>query len=443
MRFAKLSLAAIMAMGVSAFADVQNIKVSGDAKLYYSTDDAGNVDLFDKASSMGQAAVNIAVSADLANGVAGKISFVALSTLGLENNLVSDVWAGNDGGTSTQWWANEAWLAKTFGKTTVKVGRQELDTPLAFSEKWNIAANSFDAAVVLNQDIPKTTLVAAWVGKGNGTGNGDVVRGGSYGKFNADMFSAYGSAIDDTLGNTINTNAAGAYAIAAITTAIPMTTAQIWYYNVNNIAKALWLQADVSPVKGLTIGAQYANIDLDNNLYVGNDVTDNVDSSSAWAVKVGYAMGDLSVSAAYSSTDKDGVVDIANTATGLNGSQSKLYTEAWWSYGYVSAPATDAYTLTAEYSLKDIADFGAYYTHTSYDHTAKNADAVAFIRDNDKWSTNKDVDMDEFTLTASKKLGALDATLAYIYTDADDQNLDANGNGQSYNTVQVYLTYNF
>jgi len=465
MKFAKLSLAAIMAMGVSAFADVQNIKVSGDAKLFYGTNEAdewngalGNganehkpqdPTLFGQDNSYGQAAVDLAVSADLSNGVAGKISFVALSTLGLENNLVSDTWAGDQGGVSTQWWANEAWIAKTLGKTTIKVGRQELDTPLAFSEKWNIAANSFDAAVVLNQDLPKTTLVAAWVGKGNGTGTA-VVRGGNNGDTNADMFRTFGSAIDDTLDNNASAgtvNAAGAYAVAAITTAIPMTTAQVWYYNVNNIAKAYWLQADVSPVKGLTIGVQYANIDVDNSLYaLTNQTADNIlrnaDSSSAWAAKVGYAMGDLSVSAAYSSTDKDGIVDVANTATGLKGSQSKLYTEAWWSYGYVGAPATDAYTLTAEYSLKDVADFDAYYTHTSYDHTAKNATVVALIH-GDAWNTNKDVEMDEFTLTASKKLGSLDATLAYIYTDADDQNKDANGNGQSYNTVQVYLTYNF
>ena len=165
MRFAKLSLAAIMAMGVSAFADVQNIKVSGDAKLYYATSDAGDYDLFDKANSMGQAALDVSVSADLANGVAGKMSVVALNTLGLENNLVSAVW---EAGLGNQWWVSEAWLAKTFGKTTVKVGRQELDTPFAFSEKWSIATNTFDAAVVLNQDIPKTTLVAAWVGRGNG-----------------------------------------------------------------------------------------------------------------------------------------------------------------------------------------------------------------------------------------------------------------------------------
>jgi len=416
-----------MAMSVSAFADVQNIKVSGDAKLYYSTDDSGNNDLFSQDSSIGQAAFNLGASADLANGVAGKISITSLSTLGLENNLVSNTWAAKNttvpDRVKTQWWVNEAWLAKTLGKTTIKVGRQELDTPLAFSEKWNIAVNTFDAAVVLNQDIPKTTLVGAWVGRGNGAGKssaalseGGVVNAAVDG---ADPFRTYGSAIIDTAANTFTPvgdapTAGGAYALGVVTTAIPMTTAQVWYYNVVNLATAYWLQADVSPMKGLSVGAQYANINPDSKVdtFVGGNVKD----SKAWAAKVGYAMGDLSVSAAYSSTDKDGTLDVANTATGLYKSQSKLYTEAWWSYGVVSAPDTDAWTLTAEYGLKDIADLGLYYTGTSSDTNA---------------------DMTEVTLTASKKFGSLDTTLAYIYTDFDVPNSDA------VNTVQVYLTYNF
>jgi len=417
MKFAKLSLAAIMAMSVSAFADVQNIKVSGDAKLFYATsDDNGNGDLFDKKSSMGQAALDISVSADLANGVAGKMSVVALNTLGLENNLVSEVW---ESGLGNQWWVSEAWLAKTFGNTTFKVGRQELDTPFAFSEKWSIATNTFDAAVVLNQDIPKTTLVAAWVGRGNGNtalndrlggineATGAEATGGIGLNFAADGADPFETYYSD-----------GAYTAGIVTTAIPMTTAQAWYYDIVNVAQAYWLQADVAPMKGLTFGVQYANVDAEDAGY-NND-------TSAWAIKAGYELSGLSLSASYSSVD-DGDVNIANTATNYLGTpatdgqptaQSKLYTEAWWSYGYVSAPDTDAWTLAAEYGLKDIADLGLYYTGTSTDNANK-------------------ADMTEVTLTASKKFGNLDTTLAYIYTDFDAPNSDAD------NMIQVYLTYNF
>jgi len=409
MKFAKLSLAAIMAMGVSAFADVQNIKVSGDAKLYYHTSDAGDIDMFDKANSMGQAGIDLSVSANLANGVAGKLEITALNTLGLENNLVSQVW---EAGLGNQWWASEAWIAKTFGKTTFKIGRQELDTPFAFSEKWSIAENTFDAAVVLNQDIPKTTLVAAWVGRGNGNTALNDRLGGINEAKDAEAAGGIGLNFAADGADPFETYYSdGAYAAGIVTTAIPMTTAQAWYYDVVNVAQAYWLQADVAPMKGLTVGVQYANVDAED-AGLKND-------TSAWAAKVGYELSGLSLSASYSSVD-DGDVYIANTATGYLGgtAQSKLYTEAWWSYGQVSAPDTDAWTLTAEYSLENVADLGLYYTGTSTDNAKKN-------------------DMTEVTLTASKKIGNLDTTLAYIYTDFDAPNSDAE------NTVQVYLTYNF
>jgi hypothetical protein len=396
MKLAKLSLAAIVALSVSAFAEVENVKFSGDAKLYYGTDDSGNNDLFDKDGAYGQAAATIAVTADLADGVAGKLSVTGLSTLGLENNLVSATWAGYEGGVESQWWVSEAWLAKTFGNTTIKVGRQELDTPLAFTETWNIAKNTFDAAVLLNSDLPETTLVAAWVGRGNGA-NGGVVRGVVNG---TDPFDTYVKE--------------GAYAVAAITKLIPMTTAQVWYYNVVDVADAWWLQADVNledVSEGLTAGAQYGFIDVDG-------VSDD---TSGFALKLGYKMDNLKLCAAYSSTDEDGPVRLANTATGLGDmSQSKLYTEAWWNYGYVSANDVDSYMLRAAYSMEDVADFMAQYT-------AADAGKKSMVED-----------MNEFTLTASKSFGNLNTTLAYIYTDADDQN-----DGDSYNTVQVYLNYNF
>ncbi len=402
MRLAKLSLAAIVALGVSAFADVQNVKFSGNAKLYYDTTDMDPNDLFDQSNSRGQAAATIAMSADLADGVAGKIAVTGLSTLGLENNLVGGLWAGatsrnnNVVGLSAQWWVQEAWLAKTFGNTTIKVGRQELDTPLAFTEKWNIAENTFDAAVLLNNDLPQTTLVAAWVGRGNGAPGGQVVYGVENG---SDPFATF--AVE------------GAYAFAAITKLIPNTTAQVWYYNVVQAAQAWWLQADANLgelLPGLSAGIQYANIDPD---------AAGADTSSAVAVKLGYTIDALKLAAAYSTTDSDGAINISNVATGhTKGSQTKLYTDAWWNYGYVGMKDTDAFMLSAEYNMEGVADFYAQYTNAD---TGKN-----------------NADMTEFALTASKSFGNLDTTLAYIYTDADDQN-----NGSSYNTIQVYLTYNF
>jgi len=420
MKLVKMSLAAAVLLGASAFA-IDNVKVSGDAKLYYTTNNTGNLDLFDKDSSAADTAVRIGATGDLTKGVSFGVTGYAVSTLGLENNLVSNTWTGAHGVTANgspfgaqvddQAWISEMWMAATLGKTTAKLGRMELDTPLAFSEKWSIVANTFDAAVLINQDIPDTTVVGAWVGKGNGVNTVGVVTAGANAINNS---TAIG---DNVVGAGANFNtflSDGAYALAVVNNSFKPLTAQAWYYNVQNVADAYWLQADINceKIKGLTIGAQYADLDPKGLL-------DGVNDSSAYAFKLGYTgVENLSVSAAYSDVDKDGVLKVANVATNnLGAAQSKLYTEAWWNYGYVGTADATSWNVTAEYNA-GIAKLGAYYTNVSID--------------------NVNVDMDEVTVTATKSFGPLDATLAYISTDADDQNA-----GDRYDTVQAYLTLNF
>lgn len=438
MKLVKMSLAAAVLLGASAFA-IDNIKVSGDAKLYYNTNDMGDADLFDKSSSAADTALRLSVTGDLTKGVSFGVTGYAVSTLGLENNLVSQTWTGAHDMTANgssigvqaddQAWIGEMWVAATLGKTTAKLGRMELDTPLAFSEKWSIVPNTFDAAVLINQDIPDTTVVGAWVGKANGVNalgdnglngvtsntpdlglDGIVGAGANFGTFASD----------------------GAYAAAIVNNSFKPLTAQAWYYNVVDVADAYWLQADLNCqlVKGLTVGAQYANISPKGAIESFLDGVGSNDDSSAYAFKLGYnGVQNLKVSAAYSKADADGVLKIANVATNnLVAAQSKLYTEAFWNYGYVGAPDAKSWNITAEYDA-GLAKLGTYYTDVSIGDT--NAVNLAV-------GGKDNVDMKEFAVTATKSFGPLDATLAYISTDADDQNA-----GDRYNTVQAYLTLNF
>ncbi len=420
MKLVKMSLAAAVLLGASAFA-IDNVKVSGDAKLFYTTNNTGNFDLFDKDSSAADTALRLGVTGDLTKGVSFGVTGYAVSTLGLENNLVSNTWTGAHGVQANgspfgaqvddQAWIGEMWVAASLGKTTAKLGRMELDTPLAFSEKWSIVPNTFDAAVLINQDIPDTTVVGAWVGKGNGVNAIGVATGGAKAINNS---TAIG---DNVVGSGADFNtflSDGAYALAVVNNSFKPLTAQAWYYNVQNVADAYWLQADIKceKIKGLTIGAQYADLDPKGLLDAAND-------SKAYAFKLGYTgVENLSVSAAYSNVDEDGTLKVANVATNnLGAAQSKLYTEAWWNYGYVGTADATSWNATAEYNA-GIAKLGAYYTNVSID--------------------NANVDMDEVTVTATKSFGPLDATLAYISTNADDQNA-----GDRYDTVQAYLTLNF
>jgi imipenem/basic amino acid-specific outer membrane pore len=182
-------------------------------------------------------------------------------------------------------------------------------------------------------------------------------------------------------------------------------------------------------VKGVKIGAQYASIDPKGVVDAYTDhLPGNAKSSDAYAVKLAYeGVENLKVSAAYSETDKDGLLKIANTATNnLETAQSKLYTEAWWNYGYVGAPGAESMNVTAEYDA-GVAKVGVYFTDVDVKPTG----------------AATTTDMTEIAVTASKDFGPLNATLAYISTDADDQNQDVNNNGQRYDSIQAYLTLNF
>ena len=399
-----MSMVAALLLGANAFA-IENVKVTGDAKLFYSTDDSTTVDgagkeiggLFDQSSSAGQAAVNIALTADLLENVSAGVSMTGLSTLGLQNNLVANVWEQQDSLNGGDYWFSEAWMATTMGKTTAKVGRQTLDTPLLFTETWSIAQNTFDSVVLINQDLPDTTLVGAYVGSVNAlasTGFGGVA----------------GAPTQGTQGSRyLNV---GAYAVGAVNNSMKELTVQAWYYDVLNptatalnVADALWVSADLD-MDGILAGIQYSQ----QSSVVGAD-------GDMTALMVGYAMKDVATfKVAYSMTD-----DTVGAGKNLAGAQTKAYTELWWNYGTVVAADTNTILVSAEATVSDIELFASY--------------GMA-----DSGAANND--LSELAISASKSYGPLDTSVVFINTDADAGAAGVAGNNVE-NMLQVYLTLNF
>lgn len=418
-----MSLAAAVLLGASAFA-IDNVKVSGDAKLYYYTDDKNSGDLFSKTTSAADTALRVGVTGDLAKNISFGVAGYGISTLGLENNLVSNTWSSahtiTDGGVSDEAWIGELWIAATYGKTTLKAGRMLLDSPLSFSETWSIAPNSYEAVVLINQDIPDTTLVGVYAGHSNGVNSVGYTDGALPTPNNTS-----GNGLDGVLGDGAKFGvhgANGANVAGIINNSYKPLTVQAWYWNAVSAADAFWLQGDVNCelIKGLKLGAQYTEIAPKGEFEGAHD-------SKGYAFKVGYeGIENLKLSAAYSAIDKDSVFKVANLATNNTVSaQSKLYTEAFWNYGYVGSPDAKTVNLTAEYN-SDIAKFGVYYTNVN------NAIFATLA------TPRVGVDMQEVALSATKSFGPLDTTLAYVSTDADDQN-----NGSQSNAIQAYLTLNF
>ena len=386
MKFTKLSLIAAIAVTTAMAGDA---KISGNAKLFYDTTDASTNDFFDKDSSRGDTALELKYSRDVVEGITLNAGLTGVSTLGLENELVSSTWVSHNGGVADQMYLDTANMVAKVANTTLVVGRQMLDTPFFYSETWNIVPNTFDAAVAVNNDIPDTTLVAAWVGRGNGIGGGATV-----------------NAANDGVG--FNSFAGGhpAYAFAVVNKSVPNTALQAWYYSIPTVAKTYWLQADTTVAKNITLGAQYASAKLNS---ASND-------TNAAAVKVGYSMGAAKAHIAYSKRNSVAGIDISNIATGHgSASASRLYTEAFWNYGFVGSQNAETVAIGGSYDL-GAAQVGL--SHTSVDTGSFNND------------------MKETALTASTKVGPVNATVAYINTHAQAVSGDID-------TVQAYLTVPF
>ncbi|MFC2073647.1 hypothetical protein ACFLR3_00200 [Campylobacterota bacterium] len=389
--------------------------------------------MFDKEESFADAAIHLGITADLTENVSAGVSVIGVSTLGLENNLVSGTYSNahtattgtgatflgssftqplNLGGVSVddELWVSEAWIAGTAFDTTLKAGRQAVDTPLAFTETWGIDKNTFEGAVLINQSIPDTTIVAAWLGKSNGSADDTA------GVLNSIGGAAAGYVSEGGKFNTFAKD--GAYAFGVINNSWKPLTAQAWAYDLQGLAKAYWVQADLD-AEGVLAGFQYSRVDA---------VIDGYVDSNTYAVMAGYAMKDVvTVKAAFSkveSTDSLALsIGAANTAT--TSGQSKLYTEMWWNYGFVTLNNTEAMSLTAEMTVEGV-DLLAGLYQSNY-----NDDIL-------------DAKMTELTVAASKSFGPLDATVAYSYGDLDvSMDNDTAGLRNKNHTLQVYLTYNF
>ncbi len=444
MRLTKLSLIAAMLIGSTAFA-IENTKVSGDVKLFYGTMDSDvgtyksvlggtKPSFFDAEGAYGNAAANLELTTDLTKGVSAGVKGTYITTLGLENNLVDNTWsnahtispatgasfASELGGKQLDdaFFMGELWVAGSAFDTTIKVGRQAVDTPLAFTETWGIDQNTFEGAVLINQSIPDTTLVATYLGKHNGS---------SWDPKSTDLPLAPGTLNDINLGgvqggaaqagitsqngafNTFGTN--GVYVAGLVNNTIKPLTVQAWYYSLQQLADATWFQADLN-VGGILAGAQYTSVDVNNA----------TDKDEAFAVMLGYEAKDVvTIKVAYSDVDDKGALGgVANVATTTG--QSKLYTEMWWAYGNVSDTGAESFSLTAEATVAGIGLLAGYY--------------VADINP----TPAVDTEVTEIAFVASKSFGPLDTSVAIILDNEEDN--VANTDNDT-NHLQVYLTYNF
>lgn len=171
MKFAKLSLAAIVVAGLttSSFAAdtladaFKNGKVKGELRAWY----------FDKDVEKDAAGSADIISTGLIiNYVTDKLHGFKMGAT-MQSNFAPDadvdaksVFAKDMYGSGAV--LSEAYLEYGIGKTTAKVGRQFISTPLVNGSGSRMIKESFEGATIVNTDLPATTLLAGYVDKFQG-----------------------------------------------------------------------------------------------------------------------------------------------------------------------------------------------------------------------------------------------------------------------------------
>ena len=267
----------------------------------------------------------------------------------------------------------QAYMNYAYGNTTIKIGRQELNTPMVGIDDARMLPNLFEAAVLSNTDIENTRIIAAHVTRETVGTFGNIYAGGMLG-----VTSGYGLGINQALsgdfvnmgtvalgdtdlnadGSTDNSTA-GVTALAAVYTGIENLKLQAWDYIAWNILNAVYLDADyawaVTDTVKLNVAAQYINERDSGDTFAG------FVNSDYFGGKIGVSYGSLSGYAAYSSTGKSDGATHGGIITPWGGMPA--YTQGMVTRHQFFAD-TDSWKMAGAYTISAYGvSTAAYYTH--------------------------------------------------------------------------------
>jgi len=216
-------------------------------------------------------------------------------------------------------YVGQLYLQYDINKTTFKIGRQEINTPLAGMDDARMLPNLFEGALITNKSLDKTTLIlehfwnmaygtfanaysaCSYLGLQAGYGCG------GYTSLNVGL-AKYDTGTFMNMGKqAIGKSNAGVTVLAAIYEGIPNLKLQLWDYYAWDMLNAVYLQGDytfnVANMK-TTVSAQYINeTNVGNNIkkVFGKEVGANL-----FGAKINVnPVSSLNVYAAWSTTGKD------------------------------------------------------------------------------------------------------------------------------------------
>jgi len=338
-----LSSIAMATLISSLQATEQATTVKGKGQVYYyTTDNSGAGNLFDKESTQSAGAVTLDVAHKVTDAITANFTAVGYSHLG------SSFGESKMEGSNTGSYFNVANLTGTFGDNTVVVGRQLLATPMLGGFDWKLAPGAFEAATLVNNSVDKFTFIASYVNKHRANDNGD-----NFTKL-ADNNYALGMGYSD------------------------LVDANIWFYNVD-AGNYTQVYGDISKdLNGVTLAGQAVSTKYDAG-----------DDSLLYGLKVGTALSGLDVSIAYD--------HVEDRVTGMVGIDS-MYTSSW--NHFASQDIGDSWKVEAS---KEISGVNTSVSYADYEtlgneldlilgYTVSDTTSVDAIFTNTKYTENADAD---------------------------------------------------
>lgn len=360
MKLAKLSLAAIVVAGLttSSFAAdtladaFKEGKISGELRAWYID---RNKDLANSSSDIFLAGMQLRYNTGTFYGLSLGVT-TQTSAAPFADDEAKEVFGTNQNddlyGSGTQ--LSEAYVNYTIGKTTAKIGRQFIKTPLIGSSTSRMITQSFEGALVTNTDLPDTSVIVGAVTKFQDRADGD----GGVGQF-----------------EELNKDHDYAYTAMVINKSIPNVELTVQYLTFDDDAKGSTASSRIQGYEDYYFEAEYTNKynNFDYGIAANYLYTDwkHYEEAMMYGVKLNFGYGNFKTYVAYSSISDD--VGNKGVKAGLGGGAQPNYVKGKQVRVGTYNSDTSGYTVDANYNFKQIGlTAGARYTQLDVASKAAN-----------------------------------------------------------------------
>lgn len=241
---------------------------------------------------------------------------------------------------------SEAYLEYTIGKTTTKIGRQFISTPLVNGSGSRMIKQAFEGAMITNTDIPQTTLSAGAITKYQPRTSSTLKQ-----PFNTHTIG------DTPYFNKLTADGDYAYTLLAINKSLPNTTLTAQWVGLDSIADFYYAEASYAAKNGLFAYGLSANYELKNP-----DVA-NAKNGTMYGAKLDLGYGDLNGYIGYTRVTDDNDVAGNDGGAGIGGGTQLAYAKGYLAKTGTYDKDSKAYSVDLNYNFKAVGLLtGARYT---------------------------------------------------------------------------------